>query len=317
MRPLLLVLVLMALWGCKKNKLDQWPADEISLPQTVRINDLHILSDGSVIAVGGKRGKEGWLFRSNPDAGSWSATKISDRSSLYCVQMANDSIGWIGGDTLQVWRTLDGIQWDYYWLGNQVPMHVSDRPAVRHIAMLNEETICFAAGDLYYRGVSYLSNNAGQDWDFVVADNALYQAAFVYTKPFTFGYGTAMKHESSHWRTFDVPATNCTAVAITPDNGVFVAGSDGPIYRCEEPEGAWAKIDVSHSRNTMWLSGAQLDNNVVFGGAEGELAISRDSGRTWRAIVLSGVPPIYCIGLSGSHIFAGSDNGKIYRLSWP
>lgn len=310
-------LLILLFVGCKKEPLTTWPAETFQVPQAVRINAMHAMPDGTVRAAGGERGRAGWLFTTRNAGQDWKTQRISDRSSIYCIDFVNDSLGWLGGDTLQLWRTTDGENWGYYWLGDQVPTHVSDRPAVRQISHRGEAQLCFAAGDLYYRGASFKSDDAGQHWTFAVADNAVYQASFYAGTARTFGYGTAMECSSGNWQTLRAPADHLVSVLPINAQTAIAASSLGTIYRLQTSGVEGEKIELSTPKKILWMSGAQWGDRLVFGGSNGELAISEDGGSSWQIGQLKEQHVLLSLAMDGSSIWIGSESGRILRVKWP
>lgn len=303
--------------GCKKDALTTWPAETFKAPRAVRINALHTMPDGTLRAAGGERGRAGWLFTTRNAGQDWQALRISDRSSIYCIHFVNDSLGWMGGDTLQLWRTTDGENWSYYWLGDQVPTHVSDRPAVRQISHRGDTQLCFAAGDLYYRGAAFMSTDAGQHWTFKVADNAVYQASFFEETARTFGYGTALEFSNGAWQTMRAPADHLVSVLPTGAQTAIAASSLGNLYRLQTEEKSSEKIDLPTKEKILWMSGAQWGERLVFGGSNGELAVSEDGGNSWQIGQLEERNIVLSLAVDATSIWIGSESGHIFRLNWP
>jgi photosystem II stability/assembly factor-like uncharacterized protein len=303
--------------GCKKDQFEIWPAKKIQLPKEVRINAIHVSPDGTVRAGGGIRGKEAWLFTSHDAGQDWNAQFISNRSSLYCIDFINDTLGWLGGDTLHLWRTTDGSNWNFFWLSDQVPTHESDRPAVRQISHRGANQLCFAAGDLYYHGASFTSDDSGENWHFAVADNAVYQASFYGSKPQTFGYGTAMHYVNDQWQTLRAPADHLVSVLPLDDQTAIAASVLGHIYRLNTTGVTEEKIALPTKQALLWMCGAQFGERLVFGASGGEIALSTDRGTTWTIRKLENSPVLLSLAADATGIWAGSESGQLYHLNWP
>jgi len=108
-----------------------------------------------------------------------------------------------------------------------------------------------------------------------------------------------------------------TSLAVSGTNlfaGTYVAGR---VFLSKNNGGWWANVSeglpgpMSFSLSALVTSGA----NLFLGSFRGAY-LTRDNGATWTAINqgLPKEPSIYCLAASDTDLFAGTEDGKVWRL---
>jgi hypothetical protein len=242
---------------------------------------------------------------------------LSGSSSAYCIHVQHDSSAWIGGDSLKLWHSKNFTDWTFQWLADQVPQHESDRPAIRQIQSQGPQEVYFVGGDYYYKGVAYASADAGVHWNFKSSANALNQISIWNESISTWGYGNAEQYVDNQWQSMPAPEENLTRV-ITTTNGLgWASCQSGAILKRSTPHHAWQKSKELSDSNIIWLSGCHNSQYIIFGGAAGELLVSKNAGVDWIRYVLDRPESIFSMAIIGPKLFCGSDSGLVLQVDLP
>ena len=223
----MLLILLLCTAGCKKDEPTFLSSRHIELPQKIRIHAIHVHTSGHISIAGGVRLTEGWYGHSEDQGATWSCIRLSNQSSVYCMAFANDSIGWLGGDSLHLWKKTPQADWQFHWLASQVPVHVADRPAVRDILLLGDSAIRFVGGDYYTKGICYASNDGGETWDFAQSPSAQNTLYPLLDQVLTCGYGSSMRYSMDGWHHVSTIADDLTAVIVDPNDNQWAVSSTG------------------------------------------------------------------------------------------
>jgi hypothetical protein len=297
--------------GCRKDTITELSSRHIELPQKIRIHAIHEHASGRISIAGGLRLNQGWYGHSEDHGISWSCVQLSNQSSIYCMAFANDSLAWLGGDSLKLWKKTPQSDWHFHWLGSQVPMHEADRPAVRDIMLVGDSAIRFVSGDYYTKGICYASNDAGATWNYSQSPSAQNRLYLLEDQVLTCGYGSSMRYSSAAWHHVHAIADDLTGVVVDATGKQWAASSTGRIYSKQKSNNEWTVSKPTKQNDVMWLCAAQQGEIFAFGGSQGEILISPDAGDSWHLFQLSAGISIFSMAIHSNEIWCGSDDGSM------
>ncbi|MDQ3301674.1 MAG: hypothetical protein M3619_34265, partial [Myxococcota bacterium] len=110
--------------------------------------------------------------------------------------------------------------------------------------------------------------------------------------------------------------TALTGLAITSKGTWLVVGDGGFIAR--SPDGQWYSRASSTVTGDLEAIATLPDGATVAVGDRGQIVISRDDGRTWRALACDlGLAHLWSITRFGGGVLIGGDRGLIVKLAPP
>jgi len=315
---------LFLLSSCGK-KLEQIePIRIIELNENVRINDFIVLGDSVWIACGGQRDENGFIWRSTDRGVNWDKWTAPDPSSVYCLALASDGSCWAGGDFLRLWKSSNaGLSWEFQWLGEQVPLHEEDRPAVREMQFGADSCWYFCGGENLGEGVVYFSESAGVSWNFRFFQHEM-RAVHVIDKESILagGHGVIMRSEHGLESLNELPWENDFISTFGSGNQdqLISVGLQGGIYLSQDKGKSWMnklrrrRIGRTSGFFDLEVKGAK----AVSVGYRGVVAWSHDSGNSWSQSELEESPDLYSIALlAEEQAILTADNGRVYIIDTP
>ncbi len=307
--------------SCRKEKETVIALAEINLNKNIRVNDLLFINDTLWFACGGIRNQEGTIFKSKNKGLSWTQYSSEFPKSIYCIHFLNNEIGIAGGDFIHLWRTDDGGEtWYFHWLADQVPVNPNDRPAVRDIKMLNANKWYFCGGENLGEGVIYETHNAGNTWHYSIQQHELRTMEMNQNlKSFVGGHGAAFTFQDSLSTLQQTAFANdfITSSVTFSDNNCVAVSYNGAVYRSSDFGNTWIEIEGANklfSERINWNKIENKNDQLIAVGNNGFFAESMDGGSSWTLSQLEGEQNLYTVDFSHNEVWAGSDNGKIYRI---
>jgi photosystem II stability/assembly factor-like uncharacterized protein len=322
-RILLMVLLISGiLFSCKKEQPSILNSNKVFTGRDIRINDIRIISDSLWVLCGGNRNMEGYFLQSNDRGASWSATRASDKRSIYCMEINSTGFGMAGGDFLDLWTTGDfGKTWNYYWLGDQVPFNEEDRPAVRDIVLVNDSIWQFCGGENLGEGVIYRTTDSGEHWQFVFHQNE-FRSALQHTSGETIvgGHGKVLRYqdnpEQASYSSFEEGFI--TSMTTAGNGSITACTFEGKIIHSADGGLTWIEslnLNDNIRRRVNWNSLIQSGSTIVCTGTFGHIGISQDEGVSWRIARISEDSNLITGAIDGKLLIAGDTEGNIHFIS--
>lgn len=292
--------------------------------QSVRVNDIICINDTLILACGGNRDEEGWIFNSSDYGEKWISQLVDDEKSLYCLGIVDSSKVYCGGDFLHLWESNDlGLSWSFHWLGEEVPFHEQDRPAFRSIDFVNGEIGYLAGGENLGEGVVYATTDSGLNWDFQFYPHEFRDIDFSSTgEGYVAGHGIILKSISglSGVYPLEMQGDFFTVIESVSEHGIVSAGYNGGIYLSENKGETFQEIvdsNAAFGRRLNWNDAIVKEGVIYVVGNNGMLAVSSDFGKSYTFFELESSPNLYCVDVLNEALIAGSDDGTIVKFSLP
>jgi photosystem II stability/assembly factor-like uncharacterized protein len=313
------ILILVLFVACKKDQGNLTPIAVLDTGTSCRINDLELLSSGRWVACSGVRNEKGFISVSDDAGVSWTSSKLDHASSTYTIDFLDSLNGYAGGDFLHLWKTTDGgLSWEYQWLGNQVPMNEEDRPVVRDFHMLKDSVWFFCGGENLGEGVVYETSDRGHSWQFVFNQHE-YRAMCTNDDDLVVGgHGSILRSneglnnlEPAHFE------NDFIMDVIMSDDGAWIAASyQGAVYRSQDGLN-WSNVMKGERRLSQvvnWTCLVKSGQRIIVAGTDGAVAESNDHGINWTRYKVNDAPDFWSLLIDGNQVFAGSEEGKIFRI---
>jgi photosystem II stability/assembly factor-like uncharacterized protein len=310
------------LFSCKKEQPEILDSQKVHTGVDVRINDICIISDSLWIICGGNRNVEGYFMQSTDRGAHWSASRASDKRSIYCMEISSNGFGMAGGDFLDLWTTGDfGKTWNYYWLGDQVPFNEEDRPGVRDIILVNDSIWQFCGGENLGEGVIYRTNDAGEHWHFVFHQNE-FRSALLNASGETVvgGHGKVIRYrenpEHVSYSTFEEGFI--TSMITLGDGRIIACTFEGKIIQSADGGFTWSELlDQKNNirRRVNWNSLIRSGSTIMCTGTNGYIGISQDEGLNWRISRISENSNLISGAFDGTRFLAGDSEGNIHFIN--
>jgi photosystem II stability/assembly factor-like uncharacterized protein len=305
------------LWSCKKNSVDILTVHQLQLPYSIRIEAIEVEDNGRMHTVGGHAHEEGWYLYSSHDHQVWTAERISHESSVYAMHIDTMGTSWLGGDDLKLWKKTDGGSWQFHWLGDQVPTHEEDRPAIRAFLIQGDSHIYMAGGYAYNKGIVYASDDTGATWDFLVTNQMQEDLFWHRGQVVSAGFGGGYQYAMGNWTHGLTLPDHLVSVLSDEANNKWAASSTGRLYQFQAAGDQWIDSRQHHNTHVVWMAGTSKEARFVFGGSKGEIMFSDDRGNNWQHNQLSEEFVIRSMALAGDTLWCGSDQGLMYWCILP
>lgn len=321
---LLLLTGILVLTSCNKEQAETLDSRYVETGIRARINDIEIINDSLWVACAGNRETNGYFLQSDDQGESWNYTITQFPRSVYCMNFLPEGFGIAGGDFLDLWTTNDfGRSWNYYWLGNQVPMHEQDRPGVRDIMLLNDSIWTFCGGEHLGEGVLYRTTNSGQDWNFSIYQNE-FRGTVLNDKEevVTAGHGKIIsyKNDLSEAKSSEFSNGFVTSMIKAADNTLLACTSEGKIINSEDGGMQWnERFDINRylRRRINWNDLVCEGAKCCCCGTQGHLITSNDHGKTWRTHRINEEKNLVSVVMKNERIIAGDSEGNIHFMFMP
>ncbi|MEY3398907.1 MAG: Photosynthesis system assembly factor [Bacteroidota bacterium] len=277
----------------------------------MRVNDIWQGED-TIWVCGGTRGQEGFILYSTDQGSSWVNCLTQGERSFYTIERDSAGIFWAGGEFLSIWRSPDGRNWSPLWLGDQVPFHEEDRPAIRQFQFAGGNKVYFAGGENLGEGVLFQSNDGGLNWEFIFKQHEFRDLVLDAEAGIACGHGEILKFGNQLEDSFATQPDNDFYTGIVRwHDGFATCSSQGVIL--ESTDGIswneWAKTPRLH-QSFVFNDISTNGNEVVACGMNGTLWTF--SHGSWNAYMVEDRPNLYQLYPAGDGFWAGSDNGTLY-----
>lgn len=307
--PLVVVLFLVA--SCGKEPLDSTPATVVKVVQNSWLTDVDVNNQGVLLACGGLPREHGKLLRSTDGGNTWSVMVSHPSKCFYFVKFINNTTAFAGGDTLELWKTTDsGLHWSYVWLADNVPMHVFDRPAFRHLAV-DSCNLVLVGGDNGKKGVCYRSTDCGQSWNFTQMPHQLSGASFAQSGDvLVCGWGYV---GSSDGLTQPPVQTSMrgdffTSVVYSSNSQALMAGYSGVIYQSNDNGLSWTE---AYSNSGCSFNKIAVEGGVVVAASDGGRLAVHNPVNGWKLFQLPVSSRVLGLKLPGTgSLYAVTSNGE-------
>jgi WD40 repeat protein len=313
----------LALIGCSKREPKIAVEKVYNTDFPGRVNDLYVLSDSIILAVGGTRGGQGWVSLTNSADMKFRALKINDKGSMNCIASFRSGIFWLGGERLALYQLNDIFSStlpQVIWPGNNQPINEEDRTTVRQMLVTGDSMVYFVTGENLGSGLFYSFNRNHNKWNFSQWDSEFRSLLRVNDSTiFAAGHGKTLicNNESS------CEAMVCDGIFITSlihsDNGILACASDGKIYHWNVQQKLFESVFSGYTSILKHVFTKMIRNGdtIVAVGSEGAMVWSDDRGISWQQGRVEGSPDLYSAFLNGNHVYAGADNGQIIKIKMP
>lgn len=317
-RSLALFICLFAVFtACNKDR-ERVPHQVLDLGTEVWINDILPLDDTTLIACGGFRMEEGWIFKSTDSGSSWTPTKLeSPRTATALFQDEDDQL-WCGGDMLFMHvSTDDGEAWEFSWLAAQQPEHEEDRPQVRDFTGDNAHQLWFVGGENLNEGVIYRTWDGGQNWDFEQWEYEFRDIAVWGDNVAIAGHGIVLTAEFSG--DFEITVIDDFGVGLefTSGGDLVVISNQGAIYRSTDFGKSFDTILPKRPSKRVYNALTTGPDKFIAVGNEGLISTSEDDGETWNHYQLEEDFNLISASYRNSKIFCGTSAGRVVTFSVP
>jgi len=319
--------ILNILWGvvllvsCQKEKAETLESRIVPTGILARINDIEIINDSLWIACAGNRESQGYFLQSLDGGVSWSHVSSPHPKSIYCIDFLPNGFGIAGGDFLDLWITHDfGQNWNFYWLGSQVPFNEEDRPGVRDILLVNDSVWTFCGGENLGEGVIYRTTNSGQSWNFSFHQHEFRSTAMSSQGEIvTAGHGKVISYATG---LSDIQYSGFKDGFITglsaADNNTMVACTfEGRIVNSKDGGMNWNEtIDMNRyfRKRINWNDVICEGSYCTCVGTDGHLAMSYDYGVSWKLLKIQEEKNLISAEIYSNKIIAGDSEGNIHFI---
>ena len=179
-----------------------------------------------------------------------------------------------------------------------------------------------ASGDNIFAGTNfgvYISTNNGESWSLTSLNNQSGHVLLINENNIYAGtFHGVFKSINNGQNWVQIGLNNRSIWALTIQGNNIFAGTDfgHGVYRSTNNGLSWTQTSLG---DTNFISSLVMSGNNIFAGdwASNSVFLSSDTGNTWTQISLGGTPieVVFCLAVKGNFIFAGVDNGGVFRSS--
>ncbi len=306
---LVFIIISILFTSCLKEKAVDAVFSELQLPSDLSINKIILKNDSIWAAAGLRFGKGAVFFRFkvlDSDHEIRSLKFVNNR--LYVISIGN-TLYW-SDNIAQSWNNIQMPGWEYF----------SDA------AFFNNYRGLLCGGENFGKGILH-ELSTGIPSVFVKADtiqNEISAIESISDSVFiAVGFGVILRTSDFgvNWVPDKARGDFFKSLSFPNNQNGYVAGDYGSIYKTIDAGLNWKKIrSASTFFNTKNRFNAIHFKNIDEGavcGVKGLLWFSRNAAESWIPIL--GLPELnlYSLALSDDYIFAGSENGKIFKIEIP
>lgn len=337
-----------------------WTA--LTSPTTTNLNSLWFFDVNNGIIVGDAQGGSARIYKTTDGGATWTSLAAGfpvQNKHIRAIAFANASVGYVSGSAGLVAKTLDGgATWSNISITttNPAPVSVTTNYVSQNypgLGVVDEQNVIISSQNNTY---VIKSSNGGANWVIKIAQSGAplnitgsVQMLNIAVKEnrAVIAMGSSLVGVSydkgETWSARRVYPTSSVksgqqfaAVAITPDNGVKLAGLYGLMADSVSGVPGW---DTSYYKNINYhftvqkqlFSVSHLDkNNILTCGGNGHMYRSTDGGATWaNKTIPEFTPPLYVpVNINAvkwvatDAAYMACQNGYVYRSfdgadSWP
>ncbi len=318
-----LILLMLLMYGCSKDKPISLSVKEIGLPTHHSIGGVFFISPDVAYAATGQRGSTGSVFKTADGGDSWEEVYTIADNKLYDVFFLDEQRGYACGENMLVIETLNGGEsWQRRYLPGQL---VEDKQwrILRKIYFFNDSTGYTVGGQNFKGGIVAKTRDCGRNWDYTLLDGEIRGSFFHNEADIIVGaYGSVYYSNDggSYYHNPDLKNDFFVAIDFIDNNDGLMAGYDGGIYQTCDGGKTWTLRRATnkllkkrvHFNDIRYVS----KSKVYIAGNEGLLMVSDDGGEHWQLIegfTTLNLHRIF-IGDDGS-LYLPSDEGRIFTFT--
>jgi photosystem II stability/assembly factor-like uncharacterized protein len=260
---------------------------EMALPMDTTINDLAILENNHIWAVGYDGKDPNKMYYSTDGGRIWSLKSVDSKGMiLKALYFLDNQHGWAVGNSGIVLSTTDG---GMSWQGLPEP---TDYPLTKvHFA---NAQIGYVVSRTEWGGEVLRTTDGGNTWNKVYSDlegGYIFDIAALDTKiaAITINDSSVLTtiDGGSNWRKIDRKFEGASSVFYTIGSKLWIAGRNGGLYMSEDLGETWSI--PSHISDAVkridWLSIAfDGEKKGIIVGRNGAIAVTNDAGKSWSNV---------------------------------
>ncbi len=313
---IILLLLTCAFASCKKDVLHLKKVREIPGNTTYRLNNIRILSSGTVLIAGGERYNQAEVLRSTDGGYSFTSTSYPQiGKGMYGFAVSpNGDLYLCGTDGLVVRSTDEGLNW--------TAKHLPDWGYYNAISYPVPDTGYAVSTTLQKASsISMIDNNGNvlKQQSFTFGMNNIYMVNSA--MGYALGYGAVLKttDHGQTWNFLDVKGDNFMAMDIHT-NELWLCGYAGSVFHSWDGGKSWECYRNGNDPALVRYNILDIvfkDNKKGWAVCDdGKLLYSNDGGKHWAEYDRFCTSALRSIKLcaNGDLLMAG-DSGKIYRVT--
>jgi len=314
-------LLVMAFTGCKKTeKIGNLQLEEISTPTQQAIHKSVWLDANTGFICGGKKNKNGFIYRTKDAGKTWELIFNSPAKCLYDINFVNDTIAYACGDALLLLRSRDnGSTWTEVSFAN-VNLEYFNYTPLRCI-FGNYNLLMIAGGENFNNGNVLWFENNSMRWVWHFDHEFRTGLDFKQDNFVLAGYGNLYRTKDNGYTYSPMKLDGdffTSSYTINSELG-FVCGYDGGIYRTDNGGNNWKTLLKPNktARKRIHFNGICFsdEKNGFAVGAEGLVMHCNDGEKfkTYNSITSSDLLSI--VKDKTGRMVISSSNGKLYRIT--
>jgi photosystem II stability/assembly factor-like uncharacterized protein len=309
--------------SCKKRESSiEIPHTLVNLPSVNPVFKVIQVNDTTLIACGGIRDEIGEVFLSKDEGSTWVKTILPDNKCAYDVIAINDSDLIIGADFNFIYTSSNlGESWETQWHdADEIAYHELNRPNIKRLQALNEQTIFFVGGEQYIHGTIYKSTNGGDLWTFDTLAAELKGIHFLDTQHGIvsgFGYVAFTENGGETFQTVTIAKGFYVSAFMFSETEWAICENNGSILKTYDSGNSWQikKEGNSNFKNRVLLNDMFFVGNIGYAcGAYGVLFYSNDKGETWQEVNIKEQDHLFRISSYRSTFHISAQNGRFITL---
>lgn len=290
--------------------------EEIAFPRDTTNNDLVILENNHIWAIGYNGKDPNKIYYSTDGGHSWTPKPINSKGMiLNALYFLDNQHGWAVGDSGIILTTTDG---GMSWAELSTP---TDYPLTK-VHFVNAQ-VGYVASGTEWGGEVFRTANGGGKWEKVYSG---LEAGYVFDisaldpKTAAIAVNDALvfttRDEGSTWRKADHNFAGAASVFYTVSGKLWVAGRHGGLYNSDDLGETWktpSRIADSVKR-ADWISIAfDGEKRGIVVGRNGAVAITNDAGQSWSNVEVNTKDNLRLVKFrKGTAIAIGSE--KAYKM---
>jgi photosystem II stability/assembly factor-like uncharacterized protein len=289
-------------------------------PTGGRFNKITETPDGRLIAIGGERWRQGYMYISDDGGLSWKAVaSVNDTSDFFLtgIHILEDGKGICVGFGGQKFFTEDfGQNWIF---------HRDDSwAAFQSVFICDNQEIRIPAGGSFQTGI--LAESALDQWWMLTQDSILLNAMDIIQLDngdwLAAGLGGVIRQKVSQPWERSIPDSDFFVRFAKPSPSVvYVCGFNGSLYKLHIPEDNWQQLLTPSpplAKVTSWNTVHFFDEkHGSLAGEGGVIWHTTDGGLNWKKWQMPDKGDLYSVFmLSQYSCLAGGRDGKLHKITF-
>jgi photosystem II stability/assembly factor-like uncharacterized protein len=261
--------------------------EEIAFPKDTIINDLAVLENGHIWAVGYNGKDPNEMYYSKNSGRDWISKSVNSKGMiLKALYFLDNQRGWAVGDSGIILATTDGgVSW------SELPTP-TDYPLTKvHFA---DAQVGYVASGTEWGGEVFRTTDGGEKWEKVYSDleaGHVFDISVLDQKTAAIAINDALVFTTRDggltWRKADRKFAGAASVFYTVSRKLWIACRNGGLYNSEDLGETW-KIPsyISDSvKKADWLSIAfDGEKRGIVVGKKGAIGVTNDAGQSWSRV---------------------------------